>query len=96
MQCPIYGTISDLDTFLKVSQGIISGTAEFFITITYFLFRFVTRVGDFPDEFSVISDPDGLLKPASRGGQYNSTISFGQTFMSTARAKKKKKGRETK
>ena len=31
----------------------------------------------------------------SRGGQYNLTISFGQTFMSTARAPKNKEVRET-
>ena len=60
----IYRSISDRDTFFKVSQGTISGTAEIFVAITQFSLRirFVTRVGDFPDEFSVISAPDGLLK----------------------------------
>ena len=64
VQCPIYRSISDRDTFFKVSQGTISGTAEIFVAITQFSLRirFVTRVGDFPDEFSVISAPDGLLK----------------------------------
>ena len=64
VQCPIYRSIPDRDTFFKVSQGIICGTAEIFVAITQFSLRirFVTRVGDFPDEFSVISAPDGLLK----------------------------------
>ena len=64
VQSPIYRGISDRDTFFKVSQGIICGTAEIFVAVTQFSLRirFVTRVGDFPDEFSVISAPDGLLK----------------------------------
>ena len=64
VQSPIYRGISDRDTFFKVSQGIICGTAEIFVAVTQFLLRirFVTRVGDFPDEFSVISALDGWLK----------------------------------
>ena len=64
VQSPIYRGISDRDTFFKVSQGIICGTAEIFAAITQFSLRirFVTRVGDFPDEFSVMSAPDGWLK----------------------------------
>ena len=64
VQSPIYRGISDRDTFFKVSQGIICGTAEIFVAVTQFSLRirFVTRVGDFPDEFSVISAPDGWLK----------------------------------
>ena len=61
---PVYRGISDRDTFFKVSQGIICGTAEIFVAVTQFSLRirFVTRVGDFPDEFSVMSAPDGWLK----------------------------------
>ena len=64
VQSSVYRGISDRDTFFKVSQGIICGTAVIFVAVTQFSLRirFVTRVGDFPDEFSVMSAPDGWLK----------------------------------
>lgn len=67
-QYPIFRISFDRDTSLKVCQGIVSCTGEIFVAITQFSFRlrYGTRISDFPDEFSVISPLDGLLKKRKR------------------------------